>query len=53
MILQESDDLDQLVCLYVTGWLGDHKVEKTFVDTGALLDLVSPDLVATLGLQPF
>ncbi|KAI9801340.1 MAG: hypothetical protein M1825_003318 [Sarcosagium campestre] len=43
------DDSGEIDCLFITSWIGDVKVPRTLVDSGAVVDLISPALVNKLG----
>ena len=44
---------DNIECLYIEVWVGNMKVPEVLVDAGAMLDLISSQLVDTLRLQRF
>ena len=44
---------DNIECLYIEAWVGNIKVLEVLVDAGAMLDLISSQLVDTLRLQRF
>ncbi|KAI9789411.1 MAG: hypothetical protein M1816_006071 [Peltula sp. TS41687] len=39
------DEEDSITCLYIEAWVGGVKVNRTLVDTGAVVELISPTLV--------
>ncbi|KAI9775935.1 MAG: hypothetical protein M1816_005661 [Peltula sp. TS41687] len=43
------DEEEDTTCLYIRSWIGNTPVDRTLVDTGAVVELVSPDLVKRLG----
>ncbi|KAI9776436.1 MAG: hypothetical protein M1816_005318 [Peltula sp. TS41687] len=43
------DEEEDTICLYIRAWVGNIPVDRTLVDTGAVVELVSPDLVNRLG----
>jgi len=44
-------DEEEMVCLYIGSWINDTMVSKTLVDTGAVVELINPKLVAKLELE--
>ena len=44
---------DNIECLYSEAWIGNFKVPEVLVDAGAILDLVSTQLVEKLRLERF
>lgn len=48
-----AHDDNDVTCLYIEAWIGENLVGKTMLDTGAIIELASPDLVHKLGLETF
>jgi len=44
---------DNIECLYIEAWIGNFKVPEVLVDAGAMLDLVSTQLVDKLRMERF
>lgn len=44
---------ENIECLYIEAWIGSFKVPEVLVDAGAMLDLVSTQLVEKLRLERF
>ena len=44
---------DNIECLYIEAWVGDYLIPEVLVDAGAMLDLISSQLVAKLKLKRF
>ena len=54
-ILSEADPelQENIECLYIEAWVGKNKVPEVLVDAGAMLDLISSQLIDKLGLEGF
>ncbi|KAI9852295.1 MAG: hypothetical protein M1838_001183 [Thelocarpon superellum] len=48
IMAEAFEDDKPTTCLYVTAWIGDEPIHRTLVDTGAVVELVSPHLVRRL-----
>ena len=44
---------DNVECLYIEAWIGNIKIPEVLVDAGAMLDLISSQLVDRLQLERF
>lgn len=44
---------DDIECLYIEAWVGNYKIPEVLVDAGAMLDLISTQLVDKLTLERF
>jgi len=44
---------DNIECLYIEAWVGNYLVPEVLVDAGAMLDLISSQIVAKLKLKKF
>jgi len=44
---------EKIECLYIEAWVGNYLVPEVLVDAGAMLDLISSQLVAKLKLKRF
>jgi len=44
---------DNIECLYIEAWVGNHLIPRILLDAGAMLDLISSHLVAKLKLKRF
>lgn len=44
---------DNIECLYIEAWMGDYLIPEVLVDAGAMLDLISSQLVTKLKLKRF
>ena len=44
---------DNIECLYIEAWVGEYLIPEVLVDAGAMLDLISSQLVAKLKLKRF
>ena len=44
---------DNVECLYIEAWIGKVRVQEVLVDAGAMLDLISSQLVEKLRLERF
>ena len=49
----EAHAEEEVVCLYILSWVGNHPIKKTLADTGAVVELINPKLVDALNLQIF
>lgn len=36
---------EEVICLYIDAWIGKHKISKTLVDSGAVVELISRKVV--------
>ena len=46
--LPDFKESEQIVCLYVTTWIGDVALQRTLVDSGAVIELINPRVVEKL-----
>ena len=44
---------EEVICLYIDAWVGDQKISKTLVDSGAVVELISRKVVQDLDLQVY
>lgn len=40
----------KVICLYIDAWIGEEKINKTLVDSGAVLELISQKVMQDLDL---
>ena len=43
----------EVVCLYIDAWIEENKISKTFVDSGAVVELISQKVVQDLKLTVY
>ncbi len=41
---------EEVICLYIDAWIGEEKISKTLVDSGAVVELISQKVVQDLDL---
>ena len=51
VILTEAHSDDEVNCFYIDAWIGNRLVGDVLIDGGAMLDLISKDVVESLKLE--
>ena len=44
---------EEVICAYIDAWIEEHKISKTFVDSGVVVDLINRKVVQDLDLTVY